>query len=374
MEKVAKVKEFVTPLNPVKTTAKKKTASSVKKTTPVSVKKTPSQKSEETRRRAVKTPKYFEICDTDTEDSEENSDDEFNPSQKNDNPNDTWNASSDEDYEDDAARIKKSILTRKSRRGELVFVPETPAEVKQKRLDDFLDRYEYTKPPAMPSTDTPRKPSKRKLFTHSHFDDEINFDSTNSDDEVRTAKEKEERKENDGNVVNIDMTGMFFPQKDTKTKTPVVKRTPKPKPPQTPKVLSNVGGYSFLKSLDVDMNPAMCNSEALYYRTNYKTKKAELTEKLFKLYDEKVFDGELKDVPVKWNKKLLNTAGRCNNSRRNGVKRSELELSEKVLTSADRLRCTLIHEMCHAATWVSQFDSLKLNFVLIFLYFEDSSW
>lgn len=31
-------------------------------------------------------------------------------------------------------------------------------------------------------------------------------------------------------------------------------------------------------------------------------------------------------------------------------KNDRIELSEKVLTSADRLRCTLIHEMCHAAT------------------------
>lgn len=33
-------------------------------------------------------------------------------------------------------------------------------------------------------------------------------------------------------------------------------------------------------------------------------------------------------------------------------KNHHIELSEKVLTSADRLRCTLIHEMCHAATWI----------------------
>lgn len=32
-------------------------------------------------------------------------------------------------------------------------------------------------------------------------------------------------------------------------------------------------------------------------------------------------------------------------------------MSDKVLTSADRLRCTLIHEMCHAATWI--FDNDK---------------
>lgn len=33
-------------------------------------------------------------------------------------------------------------------------------------------------------------------------------------------------------------------------------------------------------------------------------------------------------------------------------KKHRVELSEKVLTSADRLRCTLIHELCHAAAWI----------------------
>lgn len=37
---------------------------------------------------------------------------------------------------------------------------------------------------------------------------------------------------------------------------------------------------------------------------------------------------------------------------RMGIRLSAVELSDKVLTSADRLRCTLIHELCHAATWV----------------------
>ncbi len=36
----------------------------------------------------------------------------------------------------------------------------------------------------------------------------------------------------------------------------------------------------------------------------------------------------------------------------NKVRFSSLKLASKVLDSADRLRDTLIHEMCHAATWV----------------------
>lgn len=34
------------------------------------------------------------------------------------------------------------------------------------------------------------------------------------------------------------------------------------------------------------------------------------------------------------------------------MRSSAIELSDKVLTGPDRLRCTLIHEMCHAATWI----------------------
>jgi predicted SprT family Zn-dependent metalloprotease len=101
----------------------------------------------------------------------------------------------------------------------------------------------------------------------------------------------------------------------------------------------------------VTISKHLCHPDAVAYRQNYKTKKEELAAKLFDLYNEKVFDGQL-TAPITWNKKLLNTAGRCNNSKRLGVRSSRIELSDKVLTSADRLRCTLIHEMAHAATWI----------------------
>lgn len=42
----------------------------------------------------------------------------------------------------------------------------------------------------------------------------------------------------------------------------------------------------------------------------------------------------------------------CSFCFRLGVRLCQIELSDKVLTRAARLRCTLIHEMCHAATWV----------------------
>lgn len=45
------------------------------------------------------------------------------------------------------------------------------------------------------------------------------------------------------------------------------------------------------------------------------------------------------------------------NTFRAGVRKGPIELSEKVLTSADRVRDTLIHELCHAAAWIIDRES-----------------
>lgn len=94
-----------------------------------------------------------------------------------------------------------------------------------------------------------------------------------------------------------------------------------------------------------------CHPDAIRYRTNFKSNRDELSDYLYKLYNENVFDNKL-NVPVLWNKKLTKTAGRCKSRSRQGVLSCTIELSDKVVTSCDRLRCTLIHEMCHAATWI----------------------
>lgn len=73
--------------------------------------------------------------------------------------------------------------------------------------------------------------------------------------------------------------------------------------------------YNFLHSLDVRTSESVCHPEALYFRQNYKTKKGELANKLYDLYNEKVFDKGL-NLVITWNNKLLNTAGRCHNKRR----------------------------------------------------------
>uniref|UniRef100_A0A8C9RI89 Germ cell nuclear acidic peptidase n=1 Tax=Scleropages formosus TaxID=113540 RepID=A0A8C9RI89_SCLFO len=91
------------------------------------------------------------------------------------------------------------------------------------------------------------------------------------------------------------------------------------------------------------------------YCRSFKQLKEELTGKLYQLYNRSVFDSKLPtDMSVTWNKKMRKTAGYCitGQDRSSGSRYARIELSEKVCDSADRLRDTLVHEMCHAATWL----------------------
>ncbi|XP_076269990.1 uncharacterized protein LOC143202392 [Rhynchophorus ferrugineus] len=117
--------------------------------------------------------------------------------------------------------------------------------------------------------------------------------------------------------------------------------------------------YSFLESLSVAVPISKCDISARIFRSSFKTNKDKLVEKLFSLYNDKVFNGLLpKDTVIEWNNKLRNTAGLCycvRTTHRNGkIERvAKISLSSKVLDSPERLRDTLIHEMCHAATWIA---------------------
>ncbi|XP_072451273.1 germ cell nuclear acidic protein [Chiloscyllium punctatum] len=92
------------------------------------------------------------------------------------------------------------------------------------------------------------------------------------------------------------------------------------------------------------------------YVKNFKQNREELTQELYNLYNKSVFQQKLPEkLVITWNKKMRKTAGYCvTGQKRDGaVKRyARIELSEKVCDSAERLRDTLIHELCHAATWL----------------------
>ncbi|XP_067852766.1 germ cell nuclear acidic protein [Heptranchias perlo] len=92
------------------------------------------------------------------------------------------------------------------------------------------------------------------------------------------------------------------------------------------------------------------------YVKNFKRNREELTQELYNLFNKSVFQQKLPEkMEITWNKKMRKTAGYCvTGQKRDGVlqRYARIELSEKVCDSAERLRDTLIHELCHAATWL----------------------
>ncbi|XP_043492458.1 putative uncharacterized protein DDB_G0282133 [Polistes fuscatus] len=114
----------------------------------------------------------------------------------------------------------------------------------------------------------------------------------------------------------------------------------------------------FLASLSDSVPMINAHPDAKKYRLMYKNNKEELCKYLYKLYNENIFDKKLpENMLIEWNVRMRGTAGYCYNKRfvqpLGGILRSSrLVLSTKVLDTPDRLRDTLIHEMCHAAAWL----------------------
>ncbi|NXM69797.1 ACRC protein, partial [Serilophus lunatus] len=89
-----------------------------------------------------------------------------------------------------------------------------------------------------------------------------------------------------------------------------------------------------------------------HYVKHFKKNKEELAQKLYSLFNNTIFEQKLpENMVIIWNKKMRKTAGYCVTGQTEGPegkRYARIELSEKVCDSADRLRDTLIHEVCHA--------------------------
>ncbi|KAG6460498.1 hypothetical protein O3G_MSEX012023 [Manduca sexta] len=123
-------------------------------------------------------------------------------------------------------------------------------------------------------------------------------------------------------------------------------------------VAENVQRLTFVGSLADNVPSWRCHPEAIQYRDNFKTLREPLTRRLYNEFNKGVFDDVLDaDMPIVWDTKLRSTAGTTTNRRiktakGDRIRTSSIKLSTKVLDAPERLRDTLIHEMCHAATWL----------------------
>ncbi|XP_074530294.1 germ cell nuclear acidic protein [Halichoeres trimaculatus] len=280
---------------------------------------------------------------------------------------------SDSDEDDDNIVIKSTWRTRHSK-------PKPPQ--KAKRNDTVLCEDEDSSPslplPSNPSpltfpphrTPTALASSKRTLSAPSKLEG-----SESSEDEFTSLLERLKRKNKligtscsprnsnesrkEPPVLDPPAKGFKIPAPKTSVESPLQMKTPvkhpvfkptisqtEPRPGPTSRVALCKTPGCFLESLS---NPGA------NYGRNFKQNKEELTSKLFLLYNTSVFDSKLPaNMSVTWNKKMRKTAGYCitGQERGGGNRYARIELSEKVCDSADRLRDTLVHEMCHAATWL----------------------
>ncbi|KAJ7171839.1 SprT-like family-domain-containing protein [Mycena crocata] len=79
-------------------------------------------------------------------------------------------------------------------------------------------------------------------------------------------------------------------------------------------------------------------------------------EKIYSYFNNKVFKDQLPpldEIEIIWSNRMTKTAGRAEYHRdRHGNEKATIYLSAKVVDSAERVRNTLCHEMCHLATWI----------------------
>ncbi|XP_026317265.1 HMG box-containing protein C19G7.04-like [Hyposmocoma kahamanoa] len=122
--------------------------------------------------------------------------------------------------------------------------------------------------------------------------------------------------------------------------------------------IEHVKRLSFMASLADNVPPWRCHIEAIQYRDDFKALREQLTRRLYVEFNKHVFDDALDaDMSIAWDTKLRSTAGMTINrlikTANNGrIRTSSIKLSTKVLDRPQRLRNTLIHELCHAATWL----------------------
>ncbi|XP_070819028.1 germ cell nuclear acidic protein [Chaetodon trifascialis] len=274
---------------------------------------------------------------------------------------------SDSDDEDDIV-VKSTWRTRHSK-------PAPKADIDNACLrekEESSPSLPFSSPFSLPlrKTQTSLASPRRTLSAPS------NLDESESSDEEFTSLLERLKKKNKLIGTSSSPRNTHESSKEPPVSVPPVKgfTTPASKSVrETPLHMKTPGKSSILKPVVSQTEPrhgptsrvALCKTPGCFlqslsnpgtsYGQKFKQNKEELTSRLYQLYNTSVFDNKLPvDMSVTWNKKMRKTAGYCitGRERGGGSRYARIQLSEKVCDSADRLRDTLIHEMCHAATWL----------------------
>jgi len=82
-------------------------------------------------------------------------------------------------------------------------------------------------------------------------------------------------------------------------------------------------------------------------------RRKQMSTEMFAKFNKTGFGSQLpSDMSVQWSSRLLTTAGITKMKTVNGIRHASIELSVKVVDDEERLKNTLLHEMCHAASWI----------------------
>lgn len=200
--------------------------------------------------------------------------------------------------------------------------------------------------------------SVKRLQTICDTDTESDKTSNDSKKDLGRRKLVFDDDDNDGSSTSEYDPGDYVPPRTIYRKE-IAKTSQLPKTaPRSASTNISVTCKSFLASLSSTVPMSNAHPDARKYRSDYKTNKEALCKVLYKLYNERVFDDKLPlDMPIEWNIRMRGTAGYCYNKKSvkslsGVVKSSRIVLATKILDTPDRLRDTLIHEMCHAAAWL----------------------
>ena len=181
---------------------------------------------------------------------------------------------------------------------------------------------------------------------------------SSSDDEPSTPKfhkPKTGKKEN--YPTRMDFIPKIIPESESELEDVFIKPRTKKKT-QVPEAVvqpASRSRLSFLASLSSDIPEECRHPDATPYLKNFRKHRDELTNRLFLLFNDQIFKKNFEpNFSITWNARLTRTAGYCRHftNRENGTFESRIELSAKIVDTPCRLRDTLVHELCHAATWV----------------------